>query len=82
YIGESIAPDAAVKLQPHYASELSISGTVVGRLGNSVAPDFDLFYKTPIAGDLVAVELHLTTQHPESCEYVHSCIKPDATDEL
>ncbi|KAI1170212.1 LIP-domain-containing protein [Nemania sp. FL0916] len=84
YSGGSMATEAAAELQGAYAPDLSesISGAVIGGLPDNISADFDLFNKTPLAGNLVSFILGVSAQYPAALAYVRSRLKPETTDEF
>lgn len=82
YSGGSIATGAAAELQPSYAPELEIPGTVLGGLVDDLSADLDLINKSPIAGTLIAFLLGVTAQFPEARAYLESKLVEDTKEEF
>jgi pimeloyl-ACP methyl ester carboxylesterase len=82
YSGGSIATFAAAELQPRYAPEVRIAGTVLGGLVDDISGDFDKLNKSPIAGTLIAFLLGITSQYPEARSYLESRLFPNLKGEF
>ncbi|KAL4731863.1 hypothetical protein ACLX1H_000858 [Fusarium chlamydosporum] len=82
YSGGSIATFAAAELQPEYAPEIKIGGTVVGGLVDNISGDFNLLNKSPIAATLAAFLLGITSQYTEARTYLESCLSQTTKEEF
>ncbi|KAM5343280.1 hypothetical protein ACJ41O_014246 [Fusarium nematophilum] len=82
YSGGSIATLAAAELQPKYAPELDIAGTVLGGLVDDISMDMDKINESPIAGTLVALLLGITAQYHEARKYLESRLVPETKDKF
>lgn len=72
YSGGSIATLAAAELQPRYAPELELAGTVLGGLVDNLSADLDNLNESPIAGTVISFLLGITAQYPDAAEYLES----------
>lgn len=75
YSGGALASEWAAELQMQYAPELNIAGLAVGGLTPNVTSVMDTVTSTISAGLIPAAALGLSSQHPETYEFILSQLK-------
>ena len=82
YSGGSMGTLAAAELQPEYAPDLVLSGTVIGGVVDDFSKSFETLNETPNSPAMISALIGITTQYPEAKEYLESRLVPETKEEF